>query len=121
MALPVSGFSPRSSEAVIERRALSAYGHSAFAALMEEAPHKTALVAGLSASLTFVATALDAFERGHRLVIAVDALAAQGGPEAQASTHEAVARDIAARLGFPAACRHDVLAEPVTRIHRSAE
>lgn len=109
MALPVSGFSPRSSESVIERASLSAYGHAAFGSLIEATQHRTALVAGLSASLTFVATAIDAFERGHRLFLAADALAAQDGSEAQARDHEAVARDIAAQLGFPAARMNDAL------------
>lgn len=115
-ALPVSGFTPRSSESVIERETLSAYGHPAFAALIEAAPHQTALVAGLSASVTFLATAIDAFERGHRLIIAADALAGQDGIEAPALEHQAVARDIAAQLGFPAARMQDALGEPRARI-----
>lgn len=111
-ALPVSGFGPQSNEAVIERATLSAYGHEAFASLLNAAPQRTALVAGLSASVTFLATALDAFERGHRLVIAADALAGQDGAEAPAPQHEAVARDIAAQLGFPAARTHQRSVEP---------
>jgi nicotinamidase-related amidase len=116
LALPVSGFAPRSSEPVIERKTLSAYGHSAFATLMEAAPAKTALVACLSASITFLATAIDAFERGHSLVVAADALAAQDGPEAAAIDHQAVARDVAAQLGFAAARMHSALREPIERI-----
>lgn len=119
--MPVSGFSPQSIESVIERRTLSAYGHHAFASLLDLAPHKTALVAGLSASVTFLATALDAFERGHHLVIAADALAAQDGLEAPAHEHQAVARDIAAQLGFPAARSQDALAEPRARIEFEGE
>lgn len=120
-ALPVSGFTPRSLEPVIERETLSAYGHAAFAALLDAAPHKTALVAGLSASLTFVATAIDAFERGHRLIVAAEAFAAQEGLEAHAQEHEAVARDIAAQLGFPAARMQEALVEPRARIKFEGE
>lgn len=102
-ALPAHGFNPRSTESVIERSTLSAYGNAGFAALIEATSHKTALIAGLSASMTFVATAIDAFERGHRLIVAAEALAAQDGSEAGATEHETVARDVAALLGFPAA------------------
>lgn len=104
-ALPIAGFEPRASEPVIERATLSAYGHEAFADLVEAAPHRCALIIGLSASLTFMATAFDAFERGHRFVVAIDALAAQSGEEADASSHEKVTRDVVAYLGFSAASR----------------
>ena len=102
-ALPVHGFEPRSLETVIERDTLSAYGHAAFKSLVQNAPFESALIAGLSASITFLATAFDAFREGHRFVLAADALAGQGGFEASASQHEAVARDVAAQLGFPTA------------------
>lgn len=100
-ALPISGFTPRSHESVFERSTLSAYGHQTFADVVERAPHRCALIAGLSASLTFMATAFDAFEHKHRLVIAADALAAQSGSEASAEHHKAVAGDVAQLLGFP--------------------
>lgn len=115
-ALPVSGFAPRNYEPVIERAALSAYGNRAFATLLESAAHKTAVVAGLSASVTFMATAIDAFEHGHHLIVAADALAGQGGLEAMALDHQAVARDVAAQLGFPAARTHDASGEPWAQI-----
>lgn len=99
-ALPISGFAPRSHEAVFERSTLSAYGHRTFAGAVERAPHRCALIAGLSASVTFMATAFDAFEHGHRLVIAANALAAQTGSEASAEHHKAVAGDVAQLLGF---------------------
>jgi nicotinamidase-related amidase len=101
-ARPIAGFEPRRAEPVIERETLSAYGNDAFDALLEQAPGRSALIAGLSASVTFMATAFDAFERGHRFVLASEALASQAGFEASAEQHEAVARDVAARLGFPA-------------------
>lgn len=101
-ARPIAGFEPRRAEPVIERATLSAYGNEAFEALLENAPGRSALIAGLSASVTFMATAFDAFERGHRFVLASEALASQAGFEASVEQHEAVARDVAARLGFPA-------------------
>lgn len=104
-ARPIPGFEPRANEPVLERMTLSAYGHGALFDLVEAAPQRSALIAGLSASLTFLATAFDAFERGHRFVLAADALAAQNGAEADALAHERVARDVAARLGFPASVR----------------
>ncbi len=102
---PIPGFEPRVRETVIQRRTFSAYGHPAFADLLEAAPGRSALVATLSASMTFVATAFDAFEHDHRLIVAAEAHAAQPGLNASADQHEAVARDIAARLGFPAMTR----------------
>lgn len=104
-ARPIPGFQPRVDEPVIERTTLSGYGHKAFPSLVEEAPSRTALVACLSASLTFMATAFDAFEHGHRFIVAAEALAGQAGLEADADQHEAVARDVAARLGFPVGAR----------------
>lgn len=102
-AMPIPGFEPQCSEVVIERTTLSAYGHTAFGRLLEGASKQSALVAGLSASITFMATAFDAFEHGHRFVVAADALAANAGFEASAAEHGAVVRDVAAQLGFPAA------------------
>jgi nicotinamidase-related amidase len=100
-ARPAEGFEPQSHEIVFERSSLSAYGHPAFHSLMERADFNV-VIAGLSASITFVATVFDAFERGHRFVFAADALAGQMGLEAGAREHEAVARDIAGHLGFVA-------------------
>jgi nicotinamidase-related amidase len=100
---PIEGFEPLRLEPVLEREPLSAYGHDAFNGLMESAADTGVLMIGLSASLTFVATAIDAFERGHTFVIAAEALAGQQGGEASAQQHESVARDIAAHLGFESA------------------
>jgi nicotinamidase-related amidase len=98
-ARPIDGFEPRVREMVFERKSLSAYGDADFATLMNQTS-AGALVTGLSASLTILATAIDAFERGHRLIFAGDALAGLVGSEANASAHEAVARDVARFLGF---------------------
>lgn len=100
-ALPLNGFEPRVNEVVLERTTLSAYGHKAFAALLAAAPNQTAIVASLNATFGFLATAFDAFEHGHRLVVGAQILAAQNGAEASATQHEAVARDVGALLGFP--------------------
>lgn len=102
-ARPIEGFEPMRLEPVLERSTLSAYGHEAFHPLMDSGAGNGVLVIGLSASLTFVATAIDAFERGHRFVVAAEALAGQEGSEASAQEHESVARDIAAHLGFKTA------------------
>ena len=96
---PIDGFEPRVREMVFERQSLSAYGNADFAQLMSNA-NAGALVTGLSASLTILATTIDAFERGHRLIFAGDALAGAEGYDADASAHEAVARDVARFLGF---------------------
>lgn len=98
-ARPVEGFEPRPREMVFERRTLSAYGHGAFRSLMERADGAV-VIAGLSASITFVATAFDAFDNGDSFLIAANAFAGQDGRESTAEVHEAVARDIAAHLGF---------------------
>jgi isochorismate hydrolase len=98
-ARPVEGFEPLAREIVFERATLSAYGHDGFATLLNQS-NAGVLVGGLSASLTFIATALDAFERGHRLIVAAPALAAQRGFIANAKSHAAVACDIAQMLGF---------------------
>jgi len=98
-ARPVEGFEPRPREMVFERRALSAYGHGTFRSLMERADGAV-VVTGLSASITFIATAFDAFDNGDSFFIAANALAGQEGREASADIHETVARDIAAYLGF---------------------
>lgn len=111
-ARPIAGFEPRVSEVVLERAKLSAYGHGALGDLIDGAPQRSALVAGLSASLTFLATAFEAFERGHRFILAADALAAQRGQEADAAQHERVSRDIAAQLGFPAGARSSTAYAP---------
>lgn len=100
---PIEGFEPLRLEPVLERTSLSAYGHQAFHDLMAGSASTGVLMVGLSASLTFVATAIDAFERGHSFVIAAEALAGQQGGEASAHEHESVARDIAAHLGFGSA------------------
>jgi nicotinamidase-related amidase len=97
-ARPVHGFEPNTRELVFERNTLSAYGNADFARLMDHAGG--CVVAGLSASLTLLATAMDAFEHGHQLVLAADAIGAQGGSQASAQTHAAVATDIALLLGF---------------------
>lgn len=98
-ARPVEGFEPLTREMVFERESLSAYGHPDFDRVVAKAEHG-AIVIGLSASLTFLATSIDAFERGQRLLLARDAMAAPAGIEAGAQSHEAVARDIARFLGF---------------------
>lgn len=100
-ARPVEGFEPFAREMVFERSSLSAYGDGAFRSLMDRASGAV-VVAGLSASMTFVATTFDAFDSGHQFLLASDALAGQDGLEASASLHEAVARDIASHLGFAA-------------------
>lgn len=104
-ARPVEGFEPRPREMVFERRSLSAYGHGTFRALMERTDGAV-VVAGLSASITFIATTFDAFDNGDSFLLASDALAGQGGHEASAGLHEAVARDIAALLGFTSRASH---------------
>jgi nicotinamidase-related amidase len=98
-ARPIDGFEPRVREMVFERDSLSAYGNQDFLGLMNGAPGG-ALVTGLSASLTVLATSIDAFERGHRLIFAHHALAGASGVDADAGAHEAVARDVARFLGF---------------------
>lgn len=98
-ARPVEGFEPLKGESVLERQTLSAYGHCAFESLMQRSTPNV-LVAGLSASITLTATAVDAFDRGHVLSYAVEALAAQRGLLAEADDHEAVANDIGRLLGF---------------------
>lgn len=98
-ARPVEGFEPLTREMVFERDSLSAYGHNDFHRLMESA-EAGALTIGLNASLSLLATSIDAFERGHRLILATDALASAAGIEAGADTHDSVARDIARFLGF---------------------
>jgi nicotinamidase-related amidase len=98
-ARPIDGFEPLVREMVFERDSLSAYGNRDFADFMNGAD-EAALVTGLSASVTLLATSIDAFERGHRLLFAGDALAGARGCDADASTHEAVARDVARFLGF---------------------
>ena len=102
MACPVDGFEPLVREMVFERNTLSAYGHTAFADLMQRRTGAI-LVVGLGASLTFMATAFDAFERGHRLIVVADALGGQQGVSACAEDHEAVALDVSRVLGFAVA------------------
>lgn len=98
-ARPIDGFEPHVREMVFERASLSAYGNRDFFELMDGV--KTgALVTGLSASLTLLATTIDAFEHGHRLIFAGDALAGARGGDADEGAHEAVARDVARFLGF---------------------
>lgn len=98
-ARPIDGFEPRVREMVFERKTISAYGNRDFNDLMNEVD-AGALVTGLSASLTMLATTIDAFERGHRLIFASDALAAAPGCDADAAAHQAVAHDLARLLGF---------------------
>ncbi|HYD86011.1 MAG TPA: isochorismatase family protein [Vitreimonas sp.] len=98
-ARPVHGFEPLTREMVFERESLSAYGHEEFDRLMASAD-AGAMVTGLSTSLSLLATSIDAFERGHRLILPGEALAGPSGIEAGAPAHEAVARDIARFLGF---------------------
>lgn len=105
-ARPVEGFEPLAREMVFQRPSLSAYGDGAFRSLMERASGAV-VVAGLSASITFVATTFDAFDNGHQFLLAADAIAGQDGFEASAGQHEAVARDIASHLGFAAGAMRD--------------
>ncbi|MGE0828816.1 MAG: isochorismatase family protein [Hyphomonadaceae bacterium] len=99
-ARPVEGFEPSTSEHVFERGELSAYRHPAFEQMVAKSQRAGVLFIGLSASLTFVATLLDGFERGHRGIVAADAMAAQEGRHADAQAHAAVSKDIADLLGF---------------------
>jgi nicotinamidase-related amidase len=108
MARPVDGFEPLVREKVFERQTLSAYGHFGFDRFMAEVAPSSVVVAGLSASITFMATAIDAFERQHRMVVLADALAGQSGREAHAGAHEAVSRDVASYLGFVSAFECDM-------------
>lgn len=100
VAAPVPGFEPRHTDPVFERKTLSAYGHPAFFELIERAPLKSAVVASLSASVSYLATAFDAFRNGHRMVITQASLAGQSGREAHAHAHQTVATDVAELLGF---------------------
>jgi isochorismate hydrolase len=99
-ARPLDGFEPLVREMVFERETLSAYGHAAFAELMERTSSRAVLVIGLSASITLMATAFDAFERRQRLIIVADALASQQNFRADAQQHHNVALDVSRFLGF---------------------
>jgi nicotinamidase-related amidase len=115
-ARPVDGFEPLRNETVLKRETLSAYGHAAFGSWIKETVSFGVILTGLSASLTLSATMFDAFERGHQLVIAPRALAAQAGAAADAQAHRQVACDVAGILGFALISSSDLPTQPILSI-----
>lgn len=87
----IEGFRPRASEAVFERALPSIYANADFCTYVGNIDAPTILVAGLSAERACLASAIDAYHRGHRLVFIEDCSAsAPIGGLSEARSHECV-------------------------------
>jgi nicotinamidase-related amidase len=91
----IAGFEPLTSEMVFERSKPSCYANREFAHAMTEGGGHFVL-AGFSGEAGCLATAVEAFHRGHRLTFLTDASASHGLDQMPASiVHKTVAQLIA--------------------------
>ncbi len=69
----IKGFEPRSDERYFEKNSFSCYSNPAFAAFMEESRGEQTYVVGYGTSKCVLATVVDGFNRGHKLIVISDA------------------------------------------------
>jgi nicotinamidase-related amidase len=87
---PIEGFEPESADLVFERNKPSCYDNDSFAEVMEHAGGNF-ILAGLAGEAACLATAVDAFHRGHRFTFLADASASHALNEMSAGeVHRAV-------------------------------
>ena len=87
---PIEGFEPTNADMVFERTKPSCYANESFAEVMEYAGGNF-ILAGLAGESACLATAVDAFHRGHRFTFLADASASHALDEMSAGEiHRAV-------------------------------
>ncbi len=92
---PIEGFEPSNADLVFERSKPSCYANDSFAEVMEHAGGNF-ILAGLAGESACLATAVDAFHRGHRFTFLSDASASHALDEMSAADiHNAVKKVIA--------------------------
>lgn len=92
---PIEGFEPSNADLVFERSKPSCYANDSFAEVMEHAGGNF-ILAGLAGESACLATAVDAFHRGHRFTFLSDASASHALDDMSAANiHSAVEKVIA--------------------------